>query len=370
MQCKEMLEPDLSHKKMYELVEVPESGLTQKLPFSATANDLRGVIQFLRKYPDGVTLGEAIECMKKQIFEPLKIEAYETLGITARLGDRLMLTDFGKCLSEKMQFDVAAFRCLINRVEAYRGVLTWNCQQKSDFLYHRDVADYWQKHYSDVLGINTPKMTEANVACFFQLCQAAGLGTFIMGKKGQPSRLRFDRDEVVSFLASAVEVESSDHLTQYESSLTRIPKINSSSSVERMRVFVSASADDEIAEAVVTALRLIDFEVRLNKRRRVSSEPIPNQTVHLMRECAGAVIVISKRDLKTLDSGGAIDDSTQMELVASFVLYDGRVVLLLEEDLPIMKFKFAELAECGYSGSTLTWKAAAELMRAVKHFKL
>jgi hypothetical protein len=44
-------------------------------------------------------------------------------------------------------------------------------------------------------------MVESKVVCFFQPCQAAGLGTQVIGKKGQPTRLRLDREELEGFNA-------------------------------------------------------------------------------------------------------------------------------------------------------------------------
>src|SRR5205085_5978480 len=57
--------------------EVEHSSAQPLLPLLATANDVRGVVQYLRTRPEGVTVSEAIGASKKEGWEPAKIEAYE-----------------------------------------------------------------------------------------------------------------------------------------------------------------------------------------------------------------------------------------------------------------------------------------------------
>ncbi len=58
-------------------------------PILATANDVREVVQYLKKRPDGVDISEVPQPIKKRVFYPPKVTAYESWGIVGRKRDRL-----------------------------------------------------------------------------------------------------------------------------------------------------------------------------------------------------------------------------------------------------------------------------------------
>lgn len=39
--------------------------------------------------------------------------------------------------------------------------------------------------------------------CFFHLCQAAGIGTLMVGRRGQPTRLEINRENLSQFIAES-----------------------------------------------------------------------------------------------------------------------------------------------------------------------
>ncbi len=53
------------------------------LPTLTTANDVRELVQYLKKRPDGVIVSEVAQPIKKRIFYPPKVSAYEALGVAA-----------------------------------------------------------------------------------------------------------------------------------------------------------------------------------------------------------------------------------------------------------------------------------------------
>ena len=65
------------------------------LPMLATANDVREVVQYLKKRPEGVNIFEVAQPIKKRIFYLPKVAAYEAWGIVTRKDDRLTLAPQG-----------------------------------------------------------------------------------------------------------------------------------------------------------------------------------------------------------------------------------------------------------------------------------
>ena len=117
----------------------------------ATANDLRELIHYLKKHPDGVTIVEALGEVKKRILDPRKISAYEAWGVVDRQGDWLKLSDLGWEFSRKLAAEAALFRSILDRVEPYRTVLELAHSQQLKLITQEDIARFWRAHYSDTL---------------------------------------------------------------------------------------------------------------------------------------------------------------------------------------------------------------------------
>src|SRR5438874_5791842 len=92
------------------------------LPLLATAADVRGVVQYLRKKPGGVSINEALDAIKKQVFDPRKVHAYEALGLVLRQGERLELSPLGHELGRRLAPVTQGFRTLLDSQAPYRAV--------------------------------------------------------------------------------------------------------------------------------------------------------------------------------------------------------------------------------------------------------
>src|SRR5215204_2406411 len=66
------------------------------LPVLATPGDLREAVQYLKRKPTGVSVVEALADARRRVFEPRKVAAYESWGVVARRGERLLLTRLGR----------------------------------------------------------------------------------------------------------------------------------------------------------------------------------------------------------------------------------------------------------------------------------
>jgi hypothetical protein len=110
---------------------------------------VREAVQYLRKKPTGVTVAEAMEDVKRRVFEPRKLAAYEFWGIVARQGDnRLQLTPLGWEFARKLEPAAAAYRAILDSVAPYRFVLEWMQRERLDLVTHTEVAAYWQELYT------------------------------------------------------------------------------------------------------------------------------------------------------------------------------------------------------------------------------
>src|ERR1041384_172667 len=350
------------------------------LPLLATANDVRSVVQYLRKRPEGVALSEAIDAIKKQVFEPAKIAAYEALDLVEQDGNLLKLTPSGWELARSLEPETRAFSAMLGRIEPYHSVLVWAQRRPLDYLIHPDVAAYWREQHPQALGINTPKMIEANVGCFFQLCQAAALGTNIIGKKGQPTRLRFDREALAAYVLGTrahIKLGAAQML-----GATRASSANALNSqtmpagdtlslhnAPEMKVLVVCDDDEGLAAQLRTLFALADVPCRMMCRAQADAALLPEDFLAAMRECQAAVIVMrASEQLAADESAPQLNQRAQVELSVALALYERRIVLLCDEPIGAVP-ALMEIAKCHLGGAELSWDTGLALMQLVKNFR-
>lgn len=374
----------------------PGAGTRVAPPALATAADLREVVQYLKKKPFGVTVVEALNDVKKRVFEPRKIAAYEFCGIVTRGGDRLHLTSLGWEFASKIEPETEAYRAVLDNTPLYRATLEWIHRQNLDLVTHKDVAAYWLGDHASVLEQKDNKTLESNALCFFHLSQAAELGTVTIGKRGQPARLRVEREELTSYIesrepqtasriltgdAGRVDDEADAAIAASRSVSQSLPpavtqqvagqKLSTTADSRRWRVFISSSGNSKIVRQIQPMLELADIEACFAERLEPEAVPVSDHALQAMRECDAAIIVVTREDC----CGGAgeatsltFQQNILIEIGAAFVLYERRVVLLIDERLPLPP-NLSGLTCFTFDEGDLTWDAGVKLTQAVKDFK-
>lgn len=348
-------------RQALQLVESTAPQIFFELPQLATPTDVRVVVHYLKKNPRGVTLDEAADAVKRQAFEPLKVSAYESLGLTRRNGDRLQLDAFGLELAEKLEPEIEGFRNMLSRIEPYRAVLNWAYQSNVDCLLYSDVAKYWRDNFQEAIGVCGEKTLEGYVVCFFQLCQAAALGAHINGRKGQPTRLRLDREETKGFLSITPQ-----------SNLKPLPLVEKQptylsfdiGTTETFRVLISQNNSDDLSERIRALMELTDIECNVLKRDSNVSSLSAQNLLQTLRQSSAAIFILTREDFV---SDNKIKEEVTVEICSAFARYDGRVILLCAEELSLPK-GLESFRVCRYDNNSIGWETGFELIKAVKDF--
>ena len=275
------------------------------------------------------------------------------MGLTLPEGGRLKLAPLGWEMAQLMEPEVTAFRALLDHLEPYRAVLQWVYQQQIERLLQQDVANFWDQHCSAALGLSDERTRESYVLCFFQLCQAAALGTHINGRKGQPSRLRLDGEELRDYLAEKPKP------LRPRPELTLAP-----APTGQAQIFISFHEQSGLAAQIAEALDLADLSGRAAERTTTSDEILPAVILRAMRQCAAGVFLLADGDFT---NNGLLAAETQITLGAALALYDQRVLLLHEQGLKLPA-TLQKLAVCTYTDNTLTWASGACLVKTMKEF--
>jgi hypothetical protein len=238
-QVKPMGFTNTNDTKSAEIANEQEELIAKILPTMATANDVREVVQYLKQRPEGVNSCDVVQPIKKRIFYPAKVAAYELWGLVTRTGERVKLTSLGWEFAKSLEPEARAYRALIERTRLYSEALQWVHDQGLDLITTNDIASYWQARFSAVLGGDQDANPGKTVISFFHLCQAAELGTMTIGKRGQPARLRVWRPALLEYV---------DRI-----SLTK--NRPAADDVKNMRVLVSSSNGNGLIEEVRQVLK-------------------------------------------------------------------------------------------------------------------
>lgn len=335
------------------------------LPILATANDVRELVQFLKKRPAGVSISDVSQPIKKRIFYHKKVAAYEFWGIVSKKGEHLKLSPLGWKFAESLEPEAQIYRKLLTETVPYRSFLEELYRQQADVVTHEDVAHFWLEHHPGSVILQDGVAASGPVVCFFHLCQAAELGTMTIGKRGQPARLRILRDELRGYIeqppSSDMQLEPHNVTAIYEQTI-----LNSFRQARRLRVYVSVSKEDtEFANQISEILFLNDIDSEIVFRNGADGCAIvSDEALAALRRCQAAIIVVPR------DRGLGVSSNLELalnEISAAFVLYQRRVMLLCEEKT-VIPANLKDLEFCTYDGDTPTWNTCIDLLKVVKGF--
>jgi predicted nucleotide-binding protein with TIR-like domain len=365
------------------------------LPILTTGDDVKAIVAYLKNKPTGATLAEAKAVVKSQVLDPRKVTAYQFWGVIQKDGERLKLAPLGWDLARKTKPEHQIFREIIDAVPPYRSVLEWAHHQTMESVTNNDVAAHWDQHHSDALGTKNENTIKDQAVCFFRVCEAAELGTVTIGRKGQATRISFDRQKLESVVEAGpstppwVPPPKVDEETADPGSDARKDASNSSSpavaslspptsppggglpisDTERQKVFISHGKNTALVEQVETMLGLAEITSEIAVKEETAAIPVPDKVFSAMKRCHAAIIVVAVEEANKRPSGEyGINENVLIEIGAAFVLYDRRVVLLWDKRLPVPS-NLQGLYRCEFEGDELTWGAGMKLMKAIKGFK-
>ena len=175
------------------------------LPIMAKPEDALVVVDYLKTKATGATLGDARATLPPRVLDSRKVSAYKAWGLITQDSDRLRLTSRGRRLARASEAGRGAvFAEVVSDIRAYRIGAEWIHHRDLEVVPLSDLAAHWFDHVKSDLGTANEQTIRNQAACFLGLAQAAGLGKYVKGRRGQPTRLEVNR-EALSRLLSGVE---------------------------------------------------------------------------------------------------------------------------------------------------------------------
>jgi len=368
------------------------------LPQKTTRDDVQRVISYFKTKPTGATLTEAQSALNKRLFDARKVAAYRAWGVLGKDGDKYKLTPRSWDFARKPESERDFFRQILDSNVAYRSAVEWMYHQDFEHATVVDVAEHWHEHHGSSLGNEAKDDTiRENAIAFFHLCEGAGIGKLVIGRGGHPTRLTIDRASLRAYIEAGPSAppwgaeadglpeddlkEQSEETQVERAALVEEPTAQGepgqdepaertlTKSSEPLRVFIAHGRNMEIVEQVQTMLGLSDIESEVAEEEETTAIPVPEKVFNAMKRCRAAIICVSVDEGHKAPTGTyTINENVLVEIGASFVLYDRRVVLLWDKRLPVPS-NLQGLYRCEYEGDELTWSAGMKLMKAIQGFK-
>jgi hypothetical protein len=352
------------------------------LPIKTTIEDAQKVVAYLKTKPTGATVTDAKAAIDSRHLDPRKVRALETWGLIKAEGDRLTLTEDGRVLAREPERANEIYRRSIDRTRTYRAAVEWAFHQGFDVLDLNDTAAHWHAHHGDELGTTNETSIKDAVTCFFNLASGAGLGAYVLGRRGQATRLELNKSALRQFIeagpsAPPVEPDNGDTGADPEEGLEGeepgTPEVLQGSSAQSsepdaVRVFIAHGKNTALVDQVETMLTLAGMESEVAEEEETAAIPVPDKVLGAMRRCTAGVICVDADAGQTKDGEFLINQNVLIEIGAAFVLYDKKVVLLWDKRLEVPS-NLQGLYRCEYEGDEVSWAAGVKLMKAMATFR-
>ena len=342
------------------------NGTRFTLPYLATAGDLREVVQFLKRKPEGASLVEAMDALRKRLFDPRKVFAYEFWGIVTRKDGRLHLSSLGWEFAERFVPEAEAYRSVIARTPLYHSSIVWIFEQGHELVTHLDMGRLWREN--EGLEIGDEEKLESYASSFFHLCHAADVGMLIMGRKGQPTRLRTYPEELEAYIQSVGKEKDATDESSVGSRLRAYrhawqQPLPASPIHNLPRVLVSHGGDVKAVERILEMLELVGLPFDVIERNSERNLPLSDQTIAAIQRCNIGAFLLCSEDFDASQKG-ICGNGLLIEIGAAFVHFDRRVILVFKGNRSLPP-DLQQLQTCRYE-SDVTWEVAVELARKIR----
>jgi len=337
------------------------------LPILATANDLREVVKFFKRKPNGVSVIEMTNAEPRRVFDARKIAAYEFWGIINRLDERFQLTPLGEELAKNTEAECEIHRRILRAVPAYRQAVEWIYTQGLKIATYLDVANFWQVSGGDLeLNRQTGENIEAVIVSFFSLCHAAELGTATVGKRGQPARLSVRLDQIKTFLEAPED--ASETVSPPVFTGQSVFRFDKSSGENIATVYISAGRHERESSNLRAALELADFDSIAFGAGDFENGFLPLSQRVAMKQCQAAIFLLDENDCREEHGKTMLRCDRVTEISVAQALFGERVILLWNSGGK-MPSVFGAFGFKAMTGDVTNWESNVKLVKSLKSLK-
>lgn len=332
------------------------------LPRATRSEDIKGIAKYLITKPTGATFKELKAVLGPKIIDARKIAAFQILKVVSREGDRVKLTsDVGRRMGRGGDEEFSKVLLLqIGQIPAYKGVLEWAHHNGLSELAASEVGAHWHEHYRSELGTDTDSEIGFRAVCFLQLCGGAGLGRFVMGRRGQESRLVVHREVLGAFargegmppmVADTPEIVETRPVEEGPA----VPTERRAEAELGKAIFIGHGKNKKPLEQLKKMLKQFDIPCRVAVEEPNLGRPIGGKIRETMQACNCAIFIFTADEEFKDKDGNVVWRTSQnviYELGAAGYLYDKRIVIMKEDKVELPS-DFKELCYINFSADKI-----------------
>ena len=349
------------------------------LPIRTTPRDIESICNYLATKPTGASLAEAKAILEKKTLDHRKLTALRFWNLIEDDGNKIKITSHGRqIVKESGAYKSNVLRDVIRNVPPYIAVVERVRHSSIESMVTTEVASFWHEHFRSEAS-DSDRILNDQAVCFFQIAQAADLGTLMVGRRGKPTRFDFALDSVRSLIevstTNAQVRQSTSDSREAEDSQKLIGEDRIEDNTSRLltktsQVFITHGANHKILNQIKELLVYGKFEPVVAMEHESAAKPVPEKVMGHMRKCQAAVIHVSS-DTILYDKDGnevrQINDNVLIEIGAAMALYGAKFVLLVEDGVKLPS-NLQGLYKCRYQGNELTMPAIMKLLKALSEF--
>ncbi|MFC2150796.1 TIR domain-containing protein [Calditrichota bacterium] len=341
------------------------------LPIRTTLEDVNVVCRYLATKPTGATLAEAKAVVNSKHLDGRKLSAMRIWGLIIETEqNKLKLTELGRESVRNDGKDQAkAFLQVVRNIAPYNAIIERLIHRGEDAISATEVAVHWYEHFKTQVSDNDRILNDQAV-CFFQLAEGAGLGNLVIGRKGSPTRLDFNRAVANNYsdlqgtfdddTANMVDIEtesisatSSDEDESGEHSSTDRPTNLGQG------IFIGHGKNTDTLDQLKRILDKFKIKYRVAVQEPNLGRPIGEKVREIMQECNCAILLFTADEEFINKEGETIyrpSENVIHELGAASFLYGRRIVIMKEEPVTLPS-NFRELGYITFTDGNLESKA-------------
>ena len=349
------------------------------LPIRTTLDDIQAVCAYLVTKPIGATLAEAKAVVDKKRLDARKINALKFWSLIEDDGNKMKITNQGRqYVKDSGAYQSNVLREVVRQVPPYLAVVERATHRQEETISATDVAAHWHEHFRSNVT-DSEKILNDQAVCFFQIAQGADLGTLTIGRKGMPTRFKFDADVARAFVDER-SANSQHELPPFEESkVSDLPEEADRNHQNGRtpdtvaggnRVFITHGRNRKILNQVKELVAYGKFEPVVAMEHETAAKPVPKKVMDDMRTCKAAVLHVSAERVLYEQNGNEVPQINQnvlIEIGAAMALYGDKFVLLVEEGVTLPS-NLQGLYECRYEGDELNMPATMKLLKAFSEF--
>lgn len=352
------------------------------LPIQTSADDAIQVCKYLRTKPTGATIQDVKAIVGSSFADRRKIPGYEAWGLVERNGDSLAVSPLGRQLGQATTDALVreAFAAVLVKLGPYQKALEYVRSQGLESLSGVDLGAWWHAHMPSELGVTTDKSIISAVNSFFSVAEAAGVGTFKLGRRGAASRLEsiniqraaeiLDGTLAVDVRSGTPEVGGDEESLVIETGVTGESLLGGAGHARTdgavERVFIAHGKNMEIVQQIAEIVMASGLQPEVAEAEETTAIPVPDKVFSAMHRCQAAIICVTAEVVH--EGGDRINQNVLIEIGAAFVLYEKQVILVWDKSLPVPS-NLQGLYRCELEGNRLSWDEGVKLLRAIGKFK-